>query len=433
MGHRLRGPEGGLSRAARGCYGAEKRSEAMSRLTRLIAALAIFFAAFPALGAEGLSARARLDPAASAVTDVGEGLALTLALSQPVPWRAFTLVDPPRLVLDFREIDWRGIDAATILAASRATGLRTGAFRPGWSRLVLDLAGPFAVASAEMETAGEDGGAVIEVRLDPVAEQRFRAISGAPEGADWGTEATAVLPPTPRGEGPLTVVLDPGHGGIDPGAERDEITEAALMLTFARELEEVLIRAGFRVALTRTSDVFVPLDSRISRARAAEADVFLSLHADALAEGRATGATVYTLSETASDEAAAALAERHDRADLLAGVDLTGQDDVIAGVLMDIARLDIQPRSEALADAIVEGLAESVGGLHKRPRLSAGFSVLRAPDIPSVLIELGFLSSAADRDRLGSPEWRARAAEGIRAALEAWAAADAARAELVRK
>ncbi|MDH3264795.1 MAG: N-acetylmuramoyl-L-alanine amidase, partial [Paracoccaceae bacterium] len=339
---------------------------------------------------------------------------------------------PPRLVMDFREIDWRGTDAAAILAASQATGLRTGAFRPGWSRLVLDLSGPFAVASAGMETAGAEGGAVIEVRLDPVDEQGFRAASGLPEGAGWGTDATAVLPPAPRGEGPLTVVLDPGHGGIDPGAERDEITEAALMLTFARELEEVLIRAGFRVALTRASDAFVPLDSRTSRARAAKADVFLSLHADALAEGRATGATVYTLSETASDEAAAALAERHDRADLLAGVDLTGQDDVIAGVLMDIARLDIQPRSEALADAIVEGLAESVGGLHKRPRLAAGFSVLRAPDIPSVLIELGFLSSATDRDRLASPEWRAGAAEGIRDALQSWTAADAARAELVR-
>ncbi len=405
----------------------------MSRLTALLAALAIVFAAIPALGAEGLSARARLQPSASGVIDAGDGLLLALGLTRPVPWRAYTLSDPPRLVMDFRQIDWRGTDAATIVATARATGLRTGTVSPGWSRLVLDLSGPFAVTSAGMKTKGPAGVASIEVRLDPVPEDRFRTLSGVADGSEWDMDAAAAAPPAPRGEGPLTVVLDPGHGGIDPGAQSGDIVEAALMLAFARELEAALMGAGFRVALTRTEDVFVPLDTRMTRARAARADVFLSLHADALAEGRATGATVYTLSETASDEAAAALAERHDRADLLAGVDLSGQDDVIAGVLMEIARLDTQPRSEALADAIVEGLAQSVGGLHKRPRLAAGFSVLRAPDIPSVLIELGFLSSEADRDRLTSPEWRARAIAGIVAALRSWTAADAARGVLVRR
>jgi N-acetylmuramoyl-L-alanine amidase len=400
----------------------------MSRLTRFLVALAILVAASPAVAAEGLPARARLDLAASSVTDAGDGLALTLALSQPVPWRAFTLADPPRLVMDLGNMDWRGTEVAAILASPRASGLRAGAFQPGWSRLVLDLAGLYAVTSAGMKTVDGAGGAIIEVRLEPVAEDRFRALSGAPDVAGRPADA-----PAPRGEGPLTVVLDPGHGGIDPGAEGKGISEAALTLTFAHELQELLVGAGFRVALTRTDDVFVPLDTRITRARMAGADVFLSLHADALAEGRATGATVYTLSETASDEAAAALAERHDRADLLAGVDLSDQDDVIAGVLMDLARLDTQPRSEALADSIVEGLAESVGGLHKRPRHEAGFSVLRAPDIPSALVELGFISSQADRDRLTSPEWRARAAAGIVAALQSWVAADAARTALVRR
>jgi N-acetylmuramoyl-L-alanine amidase len=405
----------------------------MSRLTTLLPALAIFFAALPALGAEELSARARLQPSASGVTEAGDGVLLALGLTRPVPWRAYTLADPPRLVMDFRQIDWRGADASALVATARATGLRTGNVWPGWSRLVLDLSGPFAVTSAEMKTTGPAGHASIEVRLDPVAEHRFRALSGVAGGSDWGTDAVAAAAPAPRGEGALTVVLDPGHGGIDPGAESGELAEAALMLAFARQLEAELIRAGFRVALTRTEDVFVPLDARMTRARAAKADVFLSLHADALAEGRATGATVYTLSETASDEAAAALAERHDRADLLAGVDLAGQDDVIAEVLMDLARLDTGPRSEALADAIVEGLGRSVGGLHKRPRLAGGFSVLRAPDIPSVLIELGFLSSEVDRDRLNSPEWRDRAAEGIVAALQSWVAADVARTALVRR
>lgn len=185
--------------------------------------------------------------------------------------------------------------------------------------------------------------------------------------------------------------------------------------------------------MTREDDVFVPLESRISIAHAARADVMLSLHADALAEGRASGATIYTLSETASDEASEKLAERHDCADLLAGVDLSNQDDVIAGVLMDLARLETAPRSDQLAEALVEGLRHSVGGLHKRPRLRAGFSVLKSPSFPSVLVELGFISSARDRKNLTDPNWRARAAQGIRDALQVWSVEDAARADLVRQ
>ncbi len=404
----------------------------MSRLVRLLFPLAVALAAALPLRSEGLSALARMNPAASSVRDSGEGIALELSLTQPVAWRAFTLADPPRLVLDFREVDWGATRAASILDASRATGIRTGAFRPGWSRLVLDLAAPYAVAQAGMETGAGDGSAVIRVRLDPVTGAEFRERSGAPDGADWGTGGANVRAPAPAGEGPVTVVLDPGHGGIDPGAEAGDLNEADLMLTFARELKEALIRTGrFRVVLTRDEDVFVPLDQRITIAREAGADIFLSLHADAVAEGRATGATVYTLSETASDEASEVLAERHDRSDLLAGVDLSHQDDVIAGVLMDIARLDTSPRSEALADAIVEGLAGSVGRLHKQPRMSAGFSVLRAPDIPSALIELGFISSSADRGLMISAEWRHQAARGIARALAGWVDADAARGALI--
>ena len=148
--------------------------------------------------------------------------------------------------------------------------------------------------------------------------------------------------------------------------------------------------------------------------------MFLSLHADAIAEGRASGATIYTLSDTASDEASRKLAERHDRDDLLAGVDLSAQDDVVAGVLMDLARAETGPRSDRLADALVAGLGATVG-LHKRPHLQADFSVLKSPDSPSALIELGFLSSDKDRARLNDPAWRARAQAGIRDALTAWA------------
>lgn len=405
---------------------------AMSRLKYITLLIALLAISAPAL-ADRLSAVARVVPETSAIRDSGAGVMVELSLTQPVPWRVFTLADPPRLVLDFRQVDWRGSRPEGFLKTPLATAVRTGPFRPGWSRMVLDLAAPLGVTEAGMETGQQDGGARIAVRLDPVDGQTFRMTSGAPDGADWGTGGANVPNARVAGEGAVTVVLDPGHGGIDPGAEAGGVREADLMLTFAREFQDALIRTGrFKVVLTRTEDVFVPLEQRITLARKAGAEVFLSLHADAVAEGRATGATIYTLSETASDEASAMLAERHDRADLLAGVDLSHQDDVIAEVLMDIARLDTSPRSDALADALVAGLEQSVGGLHKRPRLSAGFSVLKSPDVPSALIELGFVSSRTDRERLNSAEWRAGAARGLAQALARWVDEDAARAALVR-
>lgn len=205
------------------------------------------------------------------------------------------------------------------------------------------------------------------------------------------------------------------------------------MLTFAQELRDTLVRAGgFEVVLTRDDDSFVPLEARITRAHEAGADVFISLHADAISEGRAEGATVYTLADRASDEASRKLAERHDRADILSGVDLSDQDDVIAGVLLDMARTETQPRTDAFANALVAALESSVG-MHKRPRLEAGFSVLKSADIPSVLLELGFLSSNKDRANLDDPVWRDTAAQAIRDALVAWQQIDRAAMRQLRK
>ena len=206
------------------------------------------------------------------------------------------------------------------------------------------------------------------------------------------------------------------------------------MLRFARELREALIRAGgFDVALTRSEDMFVSLDRRVAIAHDLGADVFISLHADALTNGRAHGATVYTLSDTASDEASAALAERHDRTQILAGIDLSEQDDVVADVLIDLARTETQPRSAQLAKAIRAGMYEQILELISRPVRAAGFSVLKSPDIPSVLVEIGFMSSERDLANIRNPDWRAKMAAAIRDALKAWQIADAASAELVRQ
>lgn len=384
------------------------------------------------LPAQDLSALARLDPARSSITDSGQGVQISLGLSQPVPWRVRLMDQPPRLVLDFREVDWAGVDDIS-QSAGRINGLRAGIFRPGWSRLVLELDGPYLVSSAEMTTG--DGSAGVSVTLSSATPEAFLEKASLPEPAGWALPKPADLPKLePQGTGPLVVVLDPGHGGIDPGAESEGQSEAKLMLTFARELKEVLVRDGdFLVVLTRDEDVFVPLETRISISRAVGANVFIALHADALSEGEAVGATLYTLSEDASDAAAATLAERHDRDDLLAGVDLTEQDDLVASVLMDMARSETAPRTERLALALEATIKAAKLKMHRHPHQSAGFSVLKSPDTPSILIELGFMSSARDLARLGDPDWRANMAGAIRDGLKSWAAEDAALRSLLRQ
>lgn len=373
--------------------------------------------------AQELSALAKLQPEASRIEDSGSGLAIVLAISQPVPWRVRVLDKPARLVVDFREVDWAGL-AGMPVDSEKLLEMRAGVFRPGWSRLVLELAQPMLVSRSEMRT---DGATVVQLRLEPALPEAFAAEASLPEPADWALPKAVTLPkPQPRGTGPLKVVLDPGHGGLDPGAERDGQTEAQLMLKFARGLKEVLLRDGnFEVVMTRDGDVFVPLETRISMARAAGGDVFLSLHADALAEGEAAGATVYTLAAEASDAASATLAERHDRDDLLAGVDLTQADDLVAEVLLDMARTQTTPRTERLSAALTAAIKAQGLKMHRHPQQKASFSVLKSADIPSVLLELGFLSSENDLKRLNDAEWRARMAAALRDAFKAWALEDA--------
>ncbi|MEH6833821.1 N-acetylmuramoyl-L-alanine amidase [Falsihalocynthiibacter arcticus] len=389
-----------------------------------------------AIHAQEFNALARVDVEKSGIIDTEDGLKVDLLLSQPVPYRVFTLTDPARLVIDFNEVDWSGVEAEDLLLDTQVQAVHMGPFSAGWSRMVVDLKSPQVIDLAGLKI-GETRDALFTALLKNATPEAFAAASGAPAGAAFSVpKAVDLATPIRRqtGEGDVMIVLDPGHGGIDPGAERGDVREADLMLTFALELKEVLLReGGFQVQLTREDDTFVPLETRVTMARAVRADVFLSLHADALSEGRATGATVYTLSDTASDEASQKLAERHDRADLLAGVDLSQQDDVIANILMELARTETSPRADRLADDLVIGLREHLGTMYKKPRLEAGFSVLKAPDIPSVLVELGFISNPKDLDRLQDPEWRKKAQLGILQALQNWTVTDAAEARLLRQ
>ncbi|MEM7320100.1 MAG: N-acetylmuramoyl-L-alanine amidase [Pseudomonadota bacterium] len=402
----------------------------------------VFFAILLCLGlagplmAQNFSGLARLDVDRSGISATEDGgFAIDLRLSQGVPYRLFTLTDPLRLVLDFQEVDWTGLEKSDLLVDGWVTQANFGTYVPGWSRLVLTLDAPANISQAGVTVDDVTGAAWLSVHLTPSDEDAFAAAAGAPYDPRWDLPPTSVRNPrqSKGADQPKMVVLDPGHGGIDPGAEAGDINEKLLMLTFARELREVLLRSGgFDVELTRDGDYFVSLERRIEIAHQAGADVFISLHADSLAEGLAHGATVYVLSEEASDIASAKLAERHDRDDLLAGVDLSRADDEVTDVLLDLARQETRPRTQALAGALVNAIAQTGGPMNRRPLRAASFSVLKAADIPSVLVEIGFLSSPRDLENLKNPEWRASMAEGIRNGLANWREADDAQRPLVR-
>ena len=402
-------------------------------MSRFFAALTLCIALFSGamLHAQTLSGLARYEAAGSGFSARGAALTLTLNLSQAVPYRVYTLDTPTRLVLDFREVDWAGVDSAAVTSARGVTDMRFGGFRPGWSRMVADLDAPFAITTAEMSRNPDTGQATLTVAMTRTTAADFAARSGPPKGDAW-PEALAALPK--KLDDRVLVVLDPGHGGIDPGASRDGQTEKELMLTFAREIAEELGRLGtVDVLLTRTDDSFVSLERRVAMAHQAGADLFISLHADALAEGRAHGATVHTLADDATDEASQLLAERHDRADLLSGTDLSGQDDVVADVLLDLARQETEPRTKRLARALMGGLESKGAPLNRRPYRAAAFSVLKAADIPSVLLEIGFLSSERDFANITNDAWRRSMAEGLRDGIQAWIIADEAVRGVVRQ
>ncbi|WP_324754542.1 N-acetylmuramoyl-L-alanine amidase [Roseovarius sp. Pro17] len=381
-------------------------------------------------------ALARLDPDASAITSEHGAINVDLALSQGVPFRIFSLDAPARIVVDFREVDWVGTLGPELLQTDLVLSARVGGFRPGWSRMVLELAGPYALVQAALIGDAPGNGAQLKLVLERTTQEVFAAGAGVPHQPGWDLPEAAdvgVIASREAG-GPLVIVLDPGHGGIDPGADEGDTIEKDLMLSFARELKEALLRRGdTQVVLTREDDSFVSLERRVAIAHGANADLFLSLHADSLGEGMARGATIYKLGADASDAASAALAERHDRADMLAGIDLSGTDDVVADVLMDLARMETQPRAEHLARALLLGLEEEGLPLNSHPIRSASFSVLKSPDIPSLLLELGFLSSGRDLGNLTDPAWRARMARAITDGVDAWIIADAANSALVRQ
>lgn len=359
-------------------------------------------------------AQVSVDPTRSAVKDGWWSLRVELALSEVVPYRVFTLDNPRRLVLDFEGVDWAGVDPDTLLGGDRGADLRFGPFRPGWSRMVVDLAEPLKIAEAGMISSA--AGADLTVVLNRTSAEEFADAAGAPPDPGWDVLAAVdPLAPAPDlNNGDFVVVIDPGHGGIDPGADRGGVNEADLMLVFGQEVAAALNALdGVQAVLTREADVFIPLFSRMTIARTVGADLFISLHADALEEDEARGASVYTLTKGGGDRAAAQMVERHERGDLLAGVDLAAQGDRVATVLMDLARAETGPMGRRFADDLVAEMEKQGVRLNSRPRREGHLAVLSAADFPSVLLEAGFLSNSQDRATLASVDGRARIARAI--------------------
>lgn len=346
-------------------------------------------------------------------------LRLTFGLSRSVGFRQFSLDAPPRIVLDFPALGWRA-PAPVARAMPGIAALRHGAFRPGIDRIVIELERPMAVRQVAV-TPDSDGTARLVLELGATTPEAFARKAGWPEAARWSLDA-APRPASPDGTGGVIVMLDPGHGGIDPGAEAHGLVEKDLVLGFAHRLAaRIDAEPGLSAGLTRDDDRFVPLRERIRMAREAGAALMVSLHADTLVSGNADGASLYTLSERGTDSAVRAFAERENRVDIIAGADLSGTGDDLARVLIALARRDTQAKSEALAEALLAALGPEIALLDPRPHRQGNFFVLKAPDLPSVLLELGFLSSAEDRARLEDPRWQDRMADALTRGIRAWA------------
>lgn len=345
-----------------------------------------------------------------------------LDLSDEASYRIFTLADPYRVVIDLPEVRWPGEVAKLPERSGLIRELRYGLFTPGTSRVVLDIAAPVEIAKVFQLPPAKDFGHRLVVDLTQVDRQRFMAArpgSAIQSATPLPLPQTALLAPRRPQDLRPTVVIDAGHGGVDPGAIGVSGThEKDLALRYALSLRDALEAKGrYRVVLTRDSDYFIPLRRRVALAEQAEGDLFISLHANTHPSRQIKGASVYTLSETASDAEAAQLAAKENKADVIAGVDLSNQNEVVSQILIDLAQRESMNVSKSFASELVGTLGERVTLLRNTHRF-AGFVVLKSATVPSVLVEIGYMSHKQEERLLKSPEHRAKIVSGITAAVE---------------
>jgi N-acetylmuramoyl-L-alanine amidase len=360
-----------------------------------------------------------------------------LDLDKSIPFRAFALGDPYRLVVDLPQVSFRLPPGSGVTGRGLVKAFRYGLVMPGGSRIVFDLAGPTKITTSTMLDAanGQPSRLVLELEETDLATFKQVLAAETPQLKPAITESTAAIAPpqvtpaqtmkpaAPADSRPV-VVIDPGHGGVDNGTRMGEEAEKNLVLAFGLALRDRLEKSGkYHVVMTRTDDTFIPLDDRVKIGRSQGAALFVSIHADYLphGEGEAQGATIYTVSDRATDAEAARLAESENRADAIGGVNLTQEPTEVADILIDLAQRETRTFSNRFAHLLM-GEMKSSTKMHKNPLKSAGFRVLKAPDVPSVLVELGYVSNKADLEHLVSDSWRSRTVGSMAQAIDTFLA-----------
>ena len=363
--------------------------------------------------------------------DHGDGTRFVIELTgaKPSGYRLFTLADPYRVVVDFPNFSSRLPENAGENGRGIIADYRYGEFQNDMFRVVIDTKGPVAVArNFVLEPQGGFGRRVV-IDLAPTDRETFLKTAGLPDAektpaATGSTEddrpVTAPSSPTAHRERKRIVVIDPGHGGVDPGTHgrSSGVVEKDVVLAFGKELARRLRATGrYEVYMTRDKDIFIPLRGRIQIARAHHADLFISIHADSISKSDVRGMSVYTLSETASDKEAAALAKKENLSDVIAGIDFQGESKEVTGILIDLAQRETKNYSVRFAKSVVDYARHTTDLLDPTHRF-AGFVVLKAPDVPSVLVELGFLTNRSDERQLTSAKWRGKVAGAFTQAVD---------------
>lgn len=352
---------------------------------------------------------------------------LRFATDQAItPTKLFTLGNPDRVVIDIPTATTSGALLPSSYPTALVKHVRFGQFDLATTRIVIETNASAKIVGSLTVPPANGQGAQLLVDVAPFGGETLPPkpatvpTPGPPPAATPFANSVPATPVVPQQEKPL-IIIDAGHGGQDPGALGLHGTqEKGVTLKFAQALKDGLLRTGrYRVALTRETDTFIMLPERVNIARKLKGDIFISLHADSNPRAEARGLSVYTLSETASDEEAAALAERENKSDILSGLDLDTADADVASILIDLAQRETMNKASMLAERVVESLHPRVAVLPNTHRF-AGFRVLKAPDIPSILVEIGFLSNSQDEQQLQSREYQGLVVSSLIKALDAY-------------
>jgi N-acetylmuramoyl-L-alanine amidase len=365
------------------------------------------------------------------VTDVRVGVhpdktRFVLELTEEPAYRAFTLPDPFRVVIDLPALEWSLGPKRTVNGGGLVQAVRYGLFAPGTSRVVLDVGQPVDFQKVFVLPPSNGYGHRLVIDLKPISREAYFARARTPLVSSLPLPraqqaALPLAPPKPQGDTRPVIVIDAGHGGVDPGAiGQTGIYEKDLVLSYAKELQHQIEATGrYRVHMTRDSDVFVRLRDRVRYAQESDAALFVSLHANTHRKHELRGAAIYTLSENASDAEAAALAAKENKADAIAGIDLSDQPEVVSKILIDLAQRETMNQSKSFANLLVTHL-RAVGPVLRNTHRSAGFAVLKSPTVPSVLVEVGYLSNKTEEKQLRSQGHRHEICGAIVQAIDSY-------------